>query len=183
MEVWKIIPTFAIPKDIGVMKKKVYRHQLIDTFCDGGYSYEDYVESCEMNDIEPEEEGSNAYWEWIGEQLDEDWSCLLDNTKYGSNNGKCMVYGKVGRWNGTFSVEPKIFGTLVEAFKFLMQGYDAVQAWETNNEIEFHGLHHDGTDIFYIRPMNNRKHNLEDWEICEHDNPLWFTGKYPEWIF
>ena len=174
--------TFAIPKIKGIMKKN-YKHCLIDTYCDGGYTYEDYVENCEINGIEPDTEGRMAYWEWIGEQFENDWDDLLDNIKYSKNNGKCMVF-RWGKRGGYKEYEPKIFDSLVEAFEFLgKEGYDAIQAWETNSEIEVHGLDHDGTGIYCIRPMNNRRHNLDDDEICEHRNPMWFAGKYPEFIF
>lgn len=164
--------------------KKNYKHCLIDTYCDGGYTYDDYKEWCEINDIEPDGEGSTAFWKWIGEQFENDWGDLNDNIKYSNNNGRCLVGGALGRWDGKHGVIPKIFGSLVEALGNLAKDYDAVQAWETEGGIEFHGLHHDGTDIFFIRPINERRAaGKSDDDICYAKHPYWYTKRYPEYIF
>lgn len=163
--------------------KKAYKHFLIDTYCEGGYTYNDYVEYCQEHDETPAEEGSDKYWNWINDMLKEDWDCLLSNIAYSKNNGRVLIYGTFGRWDGKHAICPVVCDTLVDALKKCASGYDAVQAWECDGNVEFHGLHHDGTDIFYMRPLNSRAKDMSNDDIEESKNPLYYTKNYPEYLF
>lgn len=168
------------------MKKtrKTKKHLLIDTYCEGGYSYQDYLEWCEEMDETPAPEGSDAYWDWIDNQKKNDWDDLMANIGCGKNNGRCLLTGAVGRWDGRHTVYPKAFDTLTDAIKAVAADADDVQVWEDGGHVTVHGLHHDGTNIFEIRPLNPRRvGDRSNSEIEEHDNPSWFCGRYPEYLF
>ena len=158
---------------------------LFDNYCEGFYSYDYYLEHCEINDIQPKERDSADYWEFINDMLEEDWECLLDNIKYGNSNlGLMLCYGVLDRWDGKKTICPCIKEDLVDTIKFCSQGYDAVQIYLDNGVIEIHGLHHDGTDIIYIRPINEKRiGNKSNDDICNSKNPTWYCKLFPKYIY
>ncbi len=165
-------------------QKKTKKHLLIDTYCDGGYSYKDYLEWCDEMEKTPAPEGSDKYWRWIGDMIDEDWINLKDNIKCGRNNGRCIVTGTLGLWWGRPDIQAHLFNSLLEAICECRKGAQDIQIWEDNGHLTVHGMHHDGTNVFEIRPVNERRATgKEDWEIEESKNPLWYTTRYPEYIY
>ena len=155
----------------------------LDTFCEGGYCYQDYLEWCEENEVGADVEGGEDYWRWIEEMLADDVECFFTNMKYSDCNGPCVVTGTLGLWWGHPTIEPEKFNSLAEAIHECWDGCDAVQVWGKNGVIYVKGMHHDGSNYFEIRPLTERgRERLENGEPITIGNH-WHTSKYPKYLY
>lgn len=155
----------------------------LDTFCEGGYSYKDYLEWCEEYEVGAGEEGSEDYWRWIEEEKSADVECFFANMKFSDCNGACVVCVRLGLWWGRPEIEPTKFDSLTEAIKACMAGMDAVQVWGKDGVIYAHGMHHDGSNYFEIYPLTEKGiEKLENGERISIGNH-WHTGKYPKYLY
>ena len=124
----------------------------LDTYCEGGYSYDEYVDWCHDMEIEPAEEQSEEYWRWIAQQIEDDVECFFENLKYANDvNGECVVSGTLGLWDGRHEIEPKEFDTLEKAIKACWSNADYVTITGKDGVIYVEAMHHDGTNRFEIR--------------------------------
>lgn len=143
------------------------------------YSYADYDENCELNDIEPAEEGSYEFYEWCEEMIAEGVDCDLENIDRISDriNEVYVIEGSLGLWNGRPSIIPVIMSNLADAIKKCIgecQYFDVT--WE-NGVISISASHHDGTNHFEIHALSkkglNRYYNAynkdKDFEPLEGD--------------
>ena len=155
-----------------------------------GFSYEDYKEFCEINEIEPEPEDSNGYWDWVYDERR--WS--FDGMMCGIKNSKIdyplMITGKLGLWNCSPDIVPvpmvsgyknpslekailKCIGGDVEDFEIKFE----------SGEIVVYGHHHDGTNVLHIRKLS--KKGIKGMEAAknryEDCNPKeWWFAKIKE---
>lgn len=121
-----------------------------------------FKEYCEANEIEMpnDAENSNEFYEWQSEMLSIAWNDLLDNIESNWNNDiKCVVTGKIGRWNGTFEIKPKAFPSLTNAINTCVFNMDYVIVTEDEGVIKVETIHHDGRNNFEIHKLN--KEGLE----------------------
>lgn len=82
--------------------------------------YDDYVECCEINGIEPAEKDSTEYWQWVYEEVEETISCDLTNMEYSKIKDRVFaITGKIGRWDGTHTIKVKCVRGLVPLMKLL----------------------------------------------------------------
>lgn len=120
---------------------------------------EDYKEHCEINEIEmpTNAENSTEFYEWQSEMFSMEWEDLLDNIESDWNNDvNCVVTGKVGRWNGTFEIEPKAFPSLRIAINTCVSNMDYVIVTEDEGIIKVEAIHHDGRNNFEIHKLNSK---------------------------
>jgi hypothetical protein len=145
------------------------------------YTYQDYLDFCECNEIEPQMEDSNDFWEWCSEQADFDLECEKENMNVGKiGNRDFLISGHLGLWNGKPQIKYVVVHGLVNAIEKCWRGCDDGDA-KLNTEsgvIEVHGYHHDGTNCFELRLLNK---NGEKWaenaenryEDIEFNNRWW----------
>lgn len=116
--------------------------------------YEDYVENCIDNGIEPAEEDSQAYWDWASEMNRLDWEDFLSNLHFSKNNQPCMVTGRLGLWHGAKSIVPQVFEDVEDAiYKIARQaGYLKVSLQDGHLVVE--QSHHDGCNYFEINLLS-----------------------------
>lgn len=165
------------------MKKKktvVY----LDTYCEGGYSYKDYMEYCTENNIEPQKENSNAYWEWISDSIARDVEDFLDNVKYSrSLREPVVVSGTLGLWTGQHDIANQEFSTLEEALKACWQSADDVKITLKDGVLHFEAMHHDGTNCFEIRPLTERGYQRlrdgDDINVKSYHH----VKKFPQYLY
>ena len=122
-------------------------------------SLEYFKEYCEANEIKipNDAENSNDFYEWQSEMLSIAWNDLLDNIESNwSNDVNCVVTGKVGRWNGTFEIEPKAFPSLRIAINTCASNMDYVIVTEDEGIIKVEAIHHDGRNNFEIHKLNSK---------------------------
>lgn len=157
--------------------------RLMFSSLDNGYTYKDYCEWCEENGYEPNTENSWAYLQWVADETENDYYNMLDNIKYSKNNGRCIISGTLGLWWGRPTIKDVVCDSLVDAIKKCNQN-DYIEVYETDEGyLEVHSIHHDGTNIFIIRPINKRGNGKSNEDIEESNNPLWYAGNYPKYIY
>ena len=131
--------------------------------------FEDFKEHCEINEIDHSQydEESDYFHNWVWETLSMDWDDLMTNLKYDKeNNVDCVVVGNVGRWNGTFEIEPKHFSTLEDAITACVQNCDYVVVNEMDGAIDIEAIHHDGHNNFKIHKLNEKGYDAH----CEDED-------------
>lgn len=142
-------------------KKEVYN--LVTTRCDQ-FEYSDYLEWCEMNDIEPDKEGSSAYWDWCAEEAQLNYDCDMDNLMYSEIKDRMfLIEGALGLWWGRPTIQPVLVEGIVPAIKRCIgRDINDIDA-ELNTKdgvIYVRASHHDGTNIFTLKMLNK---NGEKW--------------------
>ena len=136
-------------------KEKITEWVALDTQRDIPYS--EYVENCEANDREPEEENSNAYWNYVNDTLQIEHDDFKDNMKY------CKLFPMVAvgyddLWNGKFR-GGKVLKN-VDDLLGLFCKCDNIKIWQDKDGFHINGYHHDGTNSADIRILNKRG---KDW--------------------
>ncbi len=155
----------------------------LDTFCEGGHSYQDYLEWCDEYEVGADVEGGEDYWRWVHDEIAVDVEEFFTNLKFSESNGPCVVSGRLDMWWGHPAIEPKKFNSLTDAVRACWDDADAVQVWTKNGVVFVKAMHHDGTNYFEIRPLTDRgvwmMNNGE--RVCLGNH--WHTGKYPEYLY
>ena len=118
--------------------------------------FKDY---CEVNGIEfpADAENSNEFYEWQSESLSIAWNDLINEIENDKDsNVICVVTGKLGRWNGTVEIVPKVFPSLKDAINTCVFNMDYVIATEDEGIIKVETIHHDGRNNFEIHKLNKQ---------------------------
>ena len=123
---------------------------ILDTYNYNGLTYEDYLEFCEINEIEPDDENSNAFYEWLAEERENAFGDLEMNLSFSKFNGPVTVCGSLGLWWGRPTIEPKKFDTLWDAIVACAQDVDDIIVTLEKGILKVQGLHHDGRNVFTI---------------------------------
>ena len=101
---------FEYLKTVGVETEKLTIYNILTNCTDGWEKYyDDYVEFCESNDLEPAEKNSVEYWKWVDEEIETNIECDLKNMKFSKiRDNFFVVTGCIGRWDGTPTIRPKV---------------------------------------------------------------------------
>ena len=153
------------------MSKKIFT--MLDTYSTS-YEYSDYVDFCEANEITPEPENSNAYWEWVSDERQREIDDFMLNLRYAKiNEEPVLITGTLGLWNGRKEIYPMLLESseyeqdsngkwryknpaIRKAVEKCMHGVDDVKVEYNNGEIIVNGYHHDGTNILTIHKLNDK---------------------------
>lgn len=154
------------------MKKIDYKHGtfIIATTSSDGFSYEDYVEDCEVNGYEPEDEDSEGFLNWCYEEARDNFEADLDCISYCKEyNIPVVVSGHLGLWWGHPEIEPTRFESVAEAIERCMKGADYVDIKYDDGEIIVYATHHDGTNVFTINALSKKGIVKKNAEYKSHD--------------
>lgn len=122
-------------------------------------SYEDYCDYCKDNYIEPSNENSQEYLDWVSSQKETDWNDFMDNISYSDYNSyPWIVTGKLGLWNKIPEIEPMNFDDLEEAIKEITEvSFDYKLIIEhIEDHLEITQIHHDGRNHFELYCLNKK---------------------------
>lgn len=120
-----------------------------------GLTYEDYVEECELNEIEPKDEGSDAYYEWLADTMRMYLDDLFLNLSFVKTN-KIVIEGSLGRWNGNHDIVPVVVDDIEEAIRKCCNSADYARIVLEEGVLHIDAYHHDGTNGFTIRELSSR---------------------------
>ena len=125
---------------------------LATTFEDpAGFSYEDYLEFCDINGYEPAGEDSDGFYNWVYEEIALNYEQDLENIKrFEPYNKPVSVTGTLGLWDGPHDIIPTVLGSVYDAIIECSRSADDVDVEWNDGEIIVKGYHHDGVNIFYI---------------------------------
>lgn len=129
---------------------------LIDS--DTEFNYEDYVQYCDDEGIEPAAEDSDEHRRWEETQRQAYYEDDLANCRASSILGKARFFltGVLGLWNGRKEIVPVIYDDFDAMMRDVI-GNDqcTLRATYDTRCITFTVSHHDGTNVFHaflIRP-------------------------------
>lgn len=123
----------------------------LDTYNKNGYTYEDYLDYCNDNELEPKDDESNDYYDWLSEQVDLDWEDFFDNIEYVDLCQRPVtVCGKLGLWWGSPTIEPTKFDDLKSAILACAEGSWDLEVTLDKGILSVVGYHHDGRNYFTI---------------------------------
>ena len=143
-----------------VMKKDNYK--IFST--NEEFSYADYLEYCEMNDLTPDKEDGYGFYDWCREESDLNIEYEFDNLEHSkAKDYPFYVEGTLGLWHGTRDGHfTKILWGVAEAIREVMYsvrgGYNDIDAEldiETG-EIRMNCYHHDGCNTFTIHRLSKK---------------------------
>ena len=143
------------------MKKKEYTLFQSAGRCydEDGYNYEAYVEYCQDNGREPEDEGSQDYWDWVSDMAELDYDDFFGNLKYANGDkGMYMITFNLGLWNGhRIGYVEEIYKSMTEAIKAALNSsrdYLDYKVTYEDGEVVVYGYHHDGTNVMHIKQLS-----------------------------
>lgn len=144
--------------------------QLIDTLY-SDYNYTDYLDFCEANEIEPQPEYSNDYFNWVNNERQFAIEDFFEGLRYGeiAKADTVIITGQLGLWNGRPTIEPVIIDgddwdckrqrydrpAIYKAVLKCIDDMDDFNATFNNGVLEITGYHHDGRNHFEIRLLRN----------------------------
>lgn len=174
---------FALSKRIRDMKqaRKIVKDcVLYDSTSDWGY--EEYLDYCEEMGIEPVEEDSAEYYEFMSRQREYDWDDFKANMEYSAFKGQpCMITGSLGLWNGHPDIVPVLCDDIMDAIHRCLNNNYAYECEIilTDGRIDVNVYHHDGTNCFEIHLLSKKgqrevERPIYKWEKDYEPKPYWF---------
>lgn len=157
------------------MEKPDYKHgtfTLATTDTDG-FTYEDYKEWCEDNDIEPGDENSDDFWEWCREEADNNWECDLENIRHCKEyDVPCIITGSLGLWWGRPTIQPERMESVYDAILRCVREADMATVQWNDGVVTVDAYHHDGCNCFTIKALSKKGIAHQSAE---------YTGIYEKW--
>lgn len=163
------------------MKRNIIKNcVLYDSQAD--WEYEEYLDYCEEMGIEPAEEDSAEYYEFMSRQHEDDWDCFKDNMAYSKFKGQpCMITGSLGLWNGNPTIVPVLCDDIMEAIEKCLNNRFSFECDITLNDghIDVNIHHHDGTNCFEIWLLSKKgqrevERPIYKWEKDYEPKKDWF---------
>ena len=159
-----------------IIKKVVMRTTkqnlvLRDTHNADDYSYEEYVDWCEANELTPKDEDSSDYWDWVSEMADIDYDDFMFGIDHDSDpNDIYCITGTLGLWNGRPTIVPVMCESMKETrngrttyrsgLRLAIEkciydnGYYKIEYNYKTGCVEVEVSHHDGTNYFEIHKLS-----------------------------
>lgn len=153
------------------MKKINYNkgHYTILTTSTDGFEdcYGDYLDWCEVNGIdEPGEEDSHEYYEWVLEEVNNNFEADMENIKVCKEyNIPVLVTGSLGLWWGRPDIKAKSFSSVYDAIQEMLgNSIMDVDVVFDDGKIEVNAYHHDGCNCFTIQALSAKGLKRLNWE-------------------
>ncbi len=177
----KILQIKKVLLSLQWIKKQTDMKKVIYTTDIDNYKYEDYLEYCESNEIEPQDEDSNDYWDWVSDMISLDIEDAYSNIDCNQDaNTMVVITGTLGLWYGNPEIDPVFVESESEyhhttkqrsyssalslAIKKCAEGMDDVECYldDETGCVEVIGHHHDGTNRFCIRKLSEFGKSAKD---------------------
>lgn len=166
------------------MKKKEHEIQLLyDSTREVDYT--EYLEYCEANDIEPQGEDSDGYYEYVSDIHAMEWEDFLTNIHYSKvNDYAWIITGFLGLWDGKHEVYPTVEESLEDAIWSCIGNVDChAIITKRRNTIFVEIIHHDGRNLFELHALSDdgaeRFHKHGEVSLKRKENVV----KLPEFFF
>ena len=119
-------------------------------------SYEEYVEMCKANHVDPHPDGSNDYWDHVADtmQMWHDDFFKYNINDISENDRPCLISGELGLWDGNHEIAPVKCRNLRKAINKCIGSCDYFEVEFENGVIHVAGYHHDGVNVFDIQLLS-----------------------------
>ena len=134
--------------------------------------WEDYAEEAKDKlEFNEEEITDDRLWEEIYYSNDCDWEDEYERLKkFFTGHGYFMLRGYVERWNGKHAAG-YIFNDFDDMFYKAVKDCDYIKIWDENGHFYIKCSHHDGTNIFEIKRINEKAYQfIDDWSYNWSDD-------------
>ena len=156
------------------MEKPDYKHGkftiLESEVSTNGFDYEDYIDFCEENGIEPGDDSD--FFDYCAEETQANYEADMDNIKTCEQyNVPVVVTGQLGLWFGRPSIRPERYDSVADAIIDCMNRSDCydVHAEFNDGVILLDCYHHDGCNCFTIRALSEKGKRKQSTDFKEHD--------------
>ena len=115
------------------------------------FDYWDYVEFCEINNIEPAPEDSDDFYDWAAEETAADFDEDMANVKgFKPYQRRVTITGTLGLWDGRHEISPVERESVYDAIMACADGCADIEVEWEDGVITVYGHHHDGTNVLKI---------------------------------
>ena len=131
------------------------------------FEYESYEEFCEGNGYEPQGKDSSDFFQWCGEEAEEQFNNDMDEIRHCKEyNVPCIITGHLGLWDGSHEIVPVRMDTIYDAInKCYGRDGEELQVNYEDGKIAVYVSHHDGTNVFFIYALTESgEKKIEDYE-------------------
>ena len=160
------------------------------TLCDTSYiaPYEDYVENCKINEVEPDEKDSDSYWDFVNDMQSMEWDDLEINLSSSEQAQQpVLITGTLGLWNGTRPSIPTRCETLWNAIQKCANNVDHIKVKYYGGVVYVEGTHHDGTNKWEIYKLSKKgieaTFSWEDGKSPNGDCRGYWKAKYHGFLY
>lgn len=122
---------------------------------------------CEWVD-EDEEITDEMRTEWRYRQTEWDWECVQDYLEEFFKGKTVVFFGEVGLWHGTYKVGD--IGDFWTLYYKAIQDCEYIKLWDENGHMYLTCSHHDGTNHFEIKVLNDDAEDYYDRWSYGNDN-------------
>lgn len=136
--------------------------------------WEDYADDARafLAEEYPEEEiTDNSIWDEIYFQDNINWEDEHERLKdFFTGNGYFMIRGYVGRWDGRHAAG-YVFDDFDDMFYQAVKDCDYIKMWDENGRFYLKCSHHDGTNLFEIKRINQKAYEfIDNWSYSWDDD-------------
>ena len=126
-----------------------------------GYDFEETKkELLECNNLD--EISDESVWDCIRDMADEDFSVCKHELEDVFGDSRVIVSGTAGTWQGRFECA-KIFHNILDALTACVEHCDYIKVIQLpSGLVKVESSHHDGTNVFYIKILNEKGFRLYD---------------------
>ena len=156
------------------MKKIDYKHgkfTILSTEINTDtFDREDYIDFCEVNGIEDEDD--EGFFDWCAEETQANYEADMDNIESCKEyNMPVVVTGTLGLWWGHPEIKPERFESVADAIHRCIDGSDSRDVLVEFNDgvITVDCYHHDGCNSFTIKALSKKGIAKQYAEYKEHD--------------
>lgn len=124
------------------------------------YSDEDVKEYNALNEI------NLSYNDAVAEMQRIDYEDFMGNLEYSSkNHSECVILGTLGLWNGNKTIHPMKCYFISYAIKKCLGDAESFEIRLKHGVIEVDVYHHDGTNQFQIKLLNDKGIKTENGDL------------------
>jgi hypothetical protein len=138
--------------------------ELLDT--DREVSFDEVKGYCANNDMEVPAEGTQDYYDIVSDIQSWDIDDFKEDAALHFDLGLCLVKGYAGLWNGP--AEGGKVMRIDSGADLFFQDVDRVRVVLEGDGLVVYGYHHDGTNRYVVRQLNERGNALYSKNGDEH---------------
>lgn len=124
----------------------------------------DEAKTCLMEEIETENVSDEAVWDLVSFNNSLNFETVLEELEMHFGSDKCIVFGKVGLWHGTYTAG-FIADDIEKAICKAIEDCDYTKIYDVNGHLHITCSHHDGTHSFEIKKITKKgEEYYSNWE-------------------
>lgn len=123
-------------------------------------------------DYSEDEITDNIIYSYINDNDADNWeTARTELENFFSDKYRCIIFGVVGRWNGTFAAGTIFDGDeIIDILNKALRDCDYISITDENGHLYISGTHHDGTVCYEVKILTDRGvEYLGNWDYAWND--------------